>query len=324
MDKLLSILIPVYNCEKTIARCLDSIVGQSGFNDRLDVLIVNDGSNDGTERIVRRYMAKYEQIRLISRDNRGIGPTRNELLDNAAGEYFWFIDGDDYIEKGALSLIPEKLNACSVDMVLLGYRIVDEKGRETHRYTYSGDFESGIDLTAKGFFNNSLWTRIYRLKMINRVGVRFRHYVMAEDFDFIFRLIPETGKVVCLEEIVYDYVMTPHSATKEKSFSHRQKVAEDSLACIMGYDSFFSKFGKREAEVLKHPFNANLIAFLYSIANYCFSWEYKKKVIRALRDSGFIPISPLPKNRRRKIFSVIMNVMPLRYLYFLINHERVK
>ncbi len=322
MDKLLSILIPVYNCEKTIARCFDSIVEQKGFNEHVDLLVINDGSTDKTESIIKQYMVKYDQIRLISRGNKGIGPTRNELLDNAIGQYFWFIDGDDYIEDDSLLNIQEKLKRGDIDMMIMGYRIIDEKGHETGCYMYSGEYDSGIDLTAKGFFNNSLWTRIYRLKKINHLGVRFNSFVMAEDFDFIFRLIPSTEKVFCIEDVIYNYVMTPHSATKEDSFSHRQKVAEDSLSCILNYGLYFNGFDKKTVNILKQPFNANLIAFLYSIATYSFPWEYKKSIIKKLNAVGFIPIKPLPTNKRRRLFSVMMNIPLLRFFLFTYLHKR--
>ena len=96
---ILSILIPVYNAEKFLKRCLNSIVLQKNYNQRIEILLVNDGATDNSLSIINDFSLRYENINVISRENRGIGATRNELIENAKGKYFWFVDADDYVDE---------------------------------------------------------------------------------------------------------------------------------------------------------------------------------------------------------------------------------
>lgn len=323
MSKLLSILIPAYNCEDTLQRCLDSIITQPAFSDEIDILVLNDGSKDKTEQVILQYQNRCPQIRLISRPNKGIGPTRNELIDNTIADYFWFIDADDYINDNVLEEILDTLNHYRPDMIMFGYQILS-RGRITKDYRYYGIHQNGIELTAQGNYNNSLWTRVYKLSVINQAGIRFQPYIMAEDFDFIFRLIPLLGKCICIERIVYNYVMTPHSATQETSYEHRAKVAEDSLLCLLSCTEVFAQSDLNTTNVLKLPYNFALIGFLYSIFNKNFSWSYKQGVISKLRNANVIPIIPLPKHKRRRIFTMIMNNVFLRMAYLLYSQFFIK
>ena len=93
---LVSIIVPVYNGEKTIERCLRSIQNQSYSN--IEVLVVNDGSSDHTERIIRKYVQRDSRFRYIEKENTGVSDSRNVAMAEAKGDYFQFVDGDDWIE----------------------------------------------------------------------------------------------------------------------------------------------------------------------------------------------------------------------------------
>ena len=92
---LVSIIVPVYNGEKTIERCLRSIQNQSYSN--IEVLVVNDGSSDHTERIIRKYAQRDSRFRYIEKENSGVSDSRNVAMAEAKGDYFQFVDGDDYL-----------------------------------------------------------------------------------------------------------------------------------------------------------------------------------------------------------------------------------
>ena len=235
----LSILIPVYNAENYIERCLNSIIKQNAFDNNVEIVIINDGSKDNSLEIINRYITKYNNIHVISRENQGIGPTRNELLDNTHGKYFWFVDADDYISEDALSkIIPLLKNDC-YDMLLLSYYWgSDEKGKNV---VYSGEYNSGLDLTDKDIHNNSLWTRVYRTSLINDKKIRFNKLQMGEDFDFIFRIIPHLGKIKCIKDILYYYIINPNSAIQNPDLNKRIKSSEDSLICLEYINDFLRK-----------------------------------------------------------------------------------
>lgn len=120
----ISVVIPAYNCEKYIKKCLDSILGQS-FQD-FEILVINDGSKDRTGEIAKRYEAKDRRVRYIEQENMGAGLTRNKAIRIARGEFICFVDSDDYVDEDYL----EKLLDEETDVVLSGYRREDEEGRK--------------------------------------------------------------------------------------------------------------------------------------------------------------------------------------------------
>lgn len=315
--KKLSILIPAYNADKYLKGCLDSILGQDGMNDDIEVLILNDGSTDCTLDIINDYASRYNLLRFISRENRGIGPTRNELIDNAAGEYMWFIDADDWIEKGAIAKILNALNTNDIDCLMLSFQVEPHSG-DIKRYIYEGDYQNGIDLTKAQVYNNSVWSRIYKSEIVKESGVRFGKYSMGEDFDFTFRLIPKLGHSVCINGIVYHYVLRSNSATQEKSYEHRRKVADDSLAIILSFQGFFDGFSPEDTYVLKQPFNDNLVAFIYSLIQQKHPLNYKHSVLKQLKKAGFIPVHPVVSTTAKRVKFIRLVNNPISRLAMLL------
>ena len=96
----ISVIVPAYNAEKTLNKCLDSILGQTLVD--IEIIVVNDGSTDSTQTIVEGYMSSDNRIKLINQENKGLGAARNVGLDNATGKYISFIDSDDWISKNFL------------------------------------------------------------------------------------------------------------------------------------------------------------------------------------------------------------------------------
>lgn len=100
MEKLLTVIVPVYNTADYLPRCVDSLLNQ-GLGEQLEILLVNDGSTDGSEKICDKYYAAYPTIiRLLEKDNGGVSSARNLGMDNASGRYLTFVDSDDYISAG--------------------------------------------------------------------------------------------------------------------------------------------------------------------------------------------------------------------------------
>lgn len=314
---LLSFLIPAYNAGQFIGKCLTSIINQESFMSLAEIVIIDDGSSDETLNIIRQYANKYSQIRYTARENRGIGPTRNELIEMARGRYFWFVDADDYVSDNSLQVLVPLLQTDLYDMIMFGFNWKSADGVRT--VTCSGEYSSGLDMADHDVYNNSLWTRVYRKSVIDDHQVRFNRLQMGEDFDFIFRLIPYLGRCKCLEQPLYNYVVSAGSAITATDMKHKVKSSDDSLRCIESCFQWIQQWGKPQQRILRKPLNFFLMGYLYSIFVVPFSYKYKKQVMDRLSDCGAFPIYPLPVNKRHKMFSRIMNIKPLRKVAIALN-----
>ena len=116
-----SVLIPVYNVEKYLSKCLDSIIQQT-YKD-IEIIIINDGTTDSSLDIANLYASKYNFIHVFSYDNAGISTTRNRALEKATGDYYLFVDSDDYLHPHMIENMIEKAITTNSDIVTCGYRI---------------------------------------------------------------------------------------------------------------------------------------------------------------------------------------------------------
>ena len=306
-SQLLSILIPVYNAEKWIGRCLESIMPLSECKNYVHVVCIDDGSTDSSLSILERYKDKYGNMEVIIRENRGIGATRNELLNLVKTPYFWFIDADDYISNDAFSYIIPLLQQDEYDMLLMGYFWGDVSGNGNVILYDNGEYASGIELSDKGIFNNSLWTRVYRTSVAKSNDIHFKNYQMGEDFDFIFKMIPHLGRVKCIDKVLYYYIVNPNSAITAPSMEHKIRASEHSLQCMEENYASLKSFPDNIQMVLRKPLNHFLMGYLYSIYVVPFTLKYKKTAFVRLIEAGAVPIYPLPENKKKRWFSRIIS-----------------
>lgn len=185
---LISVIVPVYNVEKYLPRCLDSILGQS-FRD-IEVICIDDGSTDGSSEILFRYAEQDERLRVITQENRGIAAARNAGLDIAVGRYITFLDSDDEVA----SDIYEKLfsqDVEEVDALCFGAHELLDAGAEK-KFFNSGYFDvkfSGkVSLQDEDLFKLSatVWNKIFLKKNIDAIGLRFPEGVLYEDNAFVW------------------------------------------------------------------------------------------------------------------------------------------
>lgn len=161
---LVSVIIPVYNAEKYLKKCLDSVLEQT-FQD-FEIIAVNDGSTDGSEKILVEYGEKYpEKIKVYSKENSGQSGTRNMAMEKACGKYIAFLDSDDYIEKHYLEILVEAAEKNKSDMVCSGQKRVDAEGNILSEVRYQ-NFKNGNSMRRRLNISGKLYLRSY-LEMHN-------------------------------------------------------------------------------------------------------------------------------------------------------------
>lgn len=234
----ISIIVPVYNVEKYIDKCLKSLVNQT-LKD-IEIIVVNDGSPDNSQKIIDKYAKKYSNVKSYIKKNGGISSTRNYGLKYAKGEYIAFVDGDDYVDITMFEKLYNKAKEKSYDVVECNPRMVDDNGKliKDVYYTLSNDVTTEEEL--KKYMINmytSVWNKIYKKSLFNK-GIKFKTGVWFEDVEFLYKLIPFVKSIGFVNENLYYYVQREGSITK---------TFDDRLYCYVdnwnGIIEFYKKNG---------------------------------------------------------------------------------
>ena len=224
---LVSVVIPVYNAEKYLQRCIDSVVSQS-LRD-IEILLVDDGSTDSSTEIMAQYERSDERVRVIERPNKGAGAARNAGLSVAKGRYLSFLDSDDFFELDMLELASEKADREDADVVAFGAWLYDEN-RDANRQA-SWVFRKDIVPTACfspkeaasnlfSLFGNYTWNKLFRRDFVLREGVSFQEIERTNDLLFTCSALALAKRIAPMDKPLVHYRVTNHSSlqsTNDKS-----------------------------------------------------------------------------------------------------------
>lgn len=201
----LSIVIPVYNVKQYIIRCLESILPQVR-NESVEIIIVDDESPDNSIELVNNYVKNYMDIQLsiIHQKNLGLGGARNTGIIKATGEYVWFVDSDDEIEKDCLNHIMKTLEFNNDIIIYDYYQIKSEGLVPCIRYYKSFNLNKGEDLIKK-FVLSQAWCSIYRRDFLLANKIFFREHFLHEDGEFNMRAVVFSEKILYAHFFIYRY-----------------------------------------------------------------------------------------------------------------------
>ena len=213
-NSLISIIVPVFNSEKTLGCCIDSILNQTYTN--YELLLIDDGSSDKSGYICDQYAKQNCRIKVFHKKNGGISSVRQLGLNKCYGKYIQFVDSDDWIEKKCLEesiRIAEKTNA---DIVVSDFFINNNANEIRTRQEYTGNL---IEDFFSGRIFGALWNKLIKAEFIKKSGVSFCHELsFCEDLTFLCELaIHTTIKVVMNPSAYYHYCVNTNSLTKKTS-----------------------------------------------------------------------------------------------------------
>jgi glycosyltransferase involved in cell wall biosynthesis len=211
----------VYNAEKYLVRCLDSLTAQT-LNE-IEILCVNDGSTDKSVEILDRYAERDSRIRIFHQENKGPGAARNLALDNAKGRYILFCDADDTLEPECCRECFTIIENYQVEMVVFNSNIIEVDRRSINNKNFKGDYiqlyrsnKSGMlykTSLIKVSVLSKIWGYLFRTDLINHYNLRFAHYKSNEDAIFFqsYLMIVETG--YALDKKLYNHFAHKGSLT---------------------------------------------------------------------------------------------------------------
>ena len=226
---MISIIITAYNAEKTIERCLNSIL-ENDYSD-YEIILVNDGSKDNTEKVVELFAS--DKIKYFSKKNTGVADSRNYALDRAKGDYITFVDSDDYVSNNYFKSL-EKYLSEGIEIIKRKAVIIDEKNNLKTKIQgpafeeISGE-EAFNTLCFKDIYLDTLWSYTIKRSLVEDNNFRFETDHFHEDFGLLPLLILKAKSMVSLDDYVYNYVQTDGSIMREKNEAKTVKKAKDAL-----------------------------------------------------------------------------------------------
>jgi glycosyltransferase involved in cell wall biosynthesis len=245
-EELVSVIVPVYNIEEYLPRCLVCLEVQTYKN--LEIILVDDGSTDKTGQICDDYAAKDSRARVIHHpENRGLWAARNTGQDAAQGEYLWFPDGDDYFHKDIIKVMVEAINLTNASGEKYNVAFVEYK--RTSKFDEDVSTEIKPDFVEKTleevleafvrptehFTGRNIWNKLYRRELIN--DIRTGNYKYAQDCDFSLKVYIKSPRIVCVDQPLYFFVDRPSSARFSLDF---ELISNYCVAKIL-YTNYFSQ-----------------------------------------------------------------------------------
>ena len=234
----LSIIVPVYNVEKYLCKCIDSLLDQDLPPEDYEIILVDDGSPDLCGEICDKYAVRCSQIKVIHRENGGLSAARNSGIEKAQGKYIQFVDSDDYLEPKVLKYLVDKMRHDQLDILRFNYQNVDYCYEVFEPNKVSKPFVDYRDEICDGltFLTERLGFACYACQFMIRHELldncRFKQGIYFEDTDWTPRLLMQAERVNSTDMMVYNYLMRDGSITRSNNEAKKKKVIENKLSLI--------------------------------------------------------------------------------------------
>lgn len=215
---LISVIIPVYNCEKYLKKSIDSLLSQTIF-EKIEFIFVNDGSTDNSELIINSYVKQYSNIKLITKVNGGVSSARNTGIINSTGKFLSFFDADDIANPNLYEVLYKLLEKSKADISVVDYCMVFPNGFEKKHRNQSTKLLYGKNIILKSFFSDNIICnnpvdKMFRRKTIENVSFP-EGYAIGEDMFFVYKALCNTDSLIIdSTKVLYKYCLHSESAMK--------------------------------------------------------------------------------------------------------------
>lgn len=304
-NKLISIVVPVYNVEKYLFKCIDSIIKQTYNN--LQIIIVDDGSTDSSSLIADRLGSVDNRIEVIHKSNGGLSSARNEGLKYAKGDYVMFIDSDDYISLYMCETLLNVALSTNSDLVECGLVRVSKNHEVKESPTKQLEVMSGRNavkayLTREKNIQSAVWVTLYKMDVL--FGLSFEVGRLHEDGWFKYKALYTAKQVALISDNLYYYIQGREGSIMTVEL--REKNVRDVLDAFVERYRCFENVGDVElAELAKVVYFNNLLSYHYSISALMHDRNSADKLLKEIRceltaNKNYILNSTLMRNNRIK------------------------
>jgi len=234
---ILSIIVPVYNVEKYLGRCIDSLIAQDININDYEIIMVNDGSTDNSRTIAEQLVEKYQNVTLYNQENRGLAGARNTGMRHAVGKYLMFVDSDDYLETNSIHPIIECAEKYELDVCSFYLKVYRKDGSfyygSKHPFSINEVFD-GLSLVRKGIISGSVCSGLYLRCFLETNNLYFHEGITHEDVEFNNRLFLHIKRIMFTDFVPYIYFWNGESLNRSNDIVKVKKAFLDDVD-VAGY-----------------------------------------------------------------------------------------
>lgn len=301
MDKLITIIVPVYNAEKYIGRCIKSLIEQTYYN--IEILIINDGSTDSSLEVCSRFSYGDKRVRVIDQPNAGVSNARNTGLAMAKGDFICFVDADDYVDKDFIHHMYDLKEKNNADLVICGFNEIKEDVVINNTF---GDIrillqsEAMEMLLREDEFRGYVWNKLFSKEIIKKTNLSFDEKISVwEDVLFTFKYMCYSKTIIYDPEPKYNYIYI------ESSSSHKMNH-------VLNVDKSFSALIAKEQIEKSLPTNYENVRRQLAV-------RYVKSSLAVVRNIGYLDNLQDNKKYLKECKVYIKNNIKIAYNY--LNHK---
>lgn len=216
MEKLISVVLPIYNVEDYLEKCMDSVLNQTYSN--IEIILVDDGSPDSCPKMCDEYVKKDKRVKVVHKENGGLSDARNAGIKASNGEYITFIDSDDYVDKDYIEFLYNTIKKENADIAIGAHRVLYDSGKIIEKATHENSilkpkkvlerilYDDGIDLSA--------WGKLYKISLFE--DIKFPKGRLFEDSATTYMLVDKSKKIAINSESKYNYIIRKDSISNAK------------------------------------------------------------------------------------------------------------
>lgn len=222
-EPLCSIIVPIYNVEALLPRCIDSLISQQYQN--IEIILVNDGSTDSSEAICREYLNRDSRIKLINKENGGLSSARNAGLKLSKGEYIFFVDSDDYVTSDFCSVGVDGFLNHNADVVIFGFnnifvdtnKVIKKHCRKSRVISKEEALKGTL---IDGYINSLAWNKAYKRELFD--NIRYPEGMVFEDVGTTYKIFDKANTIYISSNITYNYELRNGSISNKWWYSDKK------------------------------------------------------------------------------------------------------
>ena len=291
-ELLLTYIVPVYNTESYLDRCLTSLVNQGLAEEAYEVLVVDDGSTDGSRDRIAAFASQHHQVKLIIQENAGVSAARNRALDQARGRYVQFVDSDDYLLNDMMARLLQRAVDEDLDVLQFNYRSVDEAGIASP--VASDDVTTPVMSGASFLQGHRLTPYVWRF-LVKHEFLEMHHWrfntslIVCEDGALIAEFMLAAQRMACHADAPYCYVNRSDSAMHNRDLAHQQRRIFSQIDSAASIDAAAKHYEQMSGQTAPGSVAELRNVYLYFAMTRALTIGHVEATVNRMRRAGLFP-----------------------------------